>query len=518
MKKIKKLPKHERMFAVIFIAAAAAAVFYILPPYNADIINYDSAYQFFLTRKSLPEMARLIPEDYSPPLYSLLLKLWCAVFGETLASMRAASLVSVWGMLFLAAYPIRTAFGKRTSLLCTVFYLFSAINFTFIPEIRPNVPAYFLVTACAVYAYLAFFRGKKYAYICLTAFSILAMYTHNIGMLSALAIYLTALVMSLCGKKYAQMKRFLISGIVCAVCYLPWLTVVLKQFGSVKKNYWSSGEWNLSRILNWSFYSNLTDFDGNFLWIYFPPVFALTLCVLFLSAAGKFKIKDVQKISELVLPLYSENKERLAKLLFLILMFAGPVAAILIFSLVGHPIIAGRYFYIFCGITMLLLAVFASKCGKKAVAAGAAVMIAANFCLAGVNLKKQLDESDFIAMTEQIQAENPDGDIAFLHSHEWTLGIMMYYFPNAKHYVFDETWCVLNTYDVFPAEVINIGALENIADYEKEFYVFGGRFPDTETALDSIFESDEDFLCEQKGVFTEPYTYQKGWILCHVKG
>ena len=35
---------------IIALLAAAAAFIYIMPPFNADIINYDSAYQYFLTR------------------------------------------------------------------------------------------------------------------------------------------------------------------------------------------------------------------------------------------------------------------------------------------------------------------------------------------------------------------------------------------------------------------------------------------------------------------------------------
>lgn len=517
MTKIKKALSSDRIFAVVFAVAAAASVIYILPPYNADIINYDSAYQFFLTTKSFPEMARLIPEDYSPPLYAFLLKLWTMIFGETLASMRAASLVNVWGMLFLAAFPIREAFGKLTSLMCTVFFLFSSVNFILIPEIRPTVLAYFLVTACAVYAYLAFFMEKRYAYVCLTVFSVLAMYTHNIGMLSALAIYITAGAMSLCRREFKKTRRFIISGAICAVCYLPWLTVVLKQFGNVKNNYWSAGGFSLYNAFDWAVLSNLKDFGGGICGMIFPIALALTLCALVIAKAMSPEIRGAKSVSELK-KLGSKYGERFSKTLFLILTFAGPIAAVALFSLVGHPIIVRRYFYIFCGTAMLILAVFVSKSGKKAIAAGAAALFAVNFFLGAFNLKKQLDESDFIEMTEYISAENPDGDIAFLHPHEWTLGIMMYYFPGARHYIFDNTWCVLNTYDVFPAEVINIGKLENMSEYEDDFYIFGGSFPDQPISLDAEYGMTEGYSTEEIGVFTEPYTYQKGWTLYHVKG
>ena len=68
-------------------------VIHILPPFNADIINYDSSYQYFLTRHSLSDIMTLLPEDYSPPPYTLLLKLWTCIFGSSLPAMRAFSVL-----------------------------------------------------------------------------------------------------------------------------------------------------------------------------------------------------------------------------------------------------------------------------------------------------------------------------------------------------------------------------------------------------------------------------------------
>ena len=66
-------PRGDLKYIIIFIAAAALCVFRLLEPFNADIINADSSYQYFLTQKDFAEVLRLIPEDYSPPLYGVLL-------------------------------------------------------------------------------------------------------------------------------------------------------------------------------------------------------------------------------------------------------------------------------------------------------------------------------------------------------------------------------------------------------------------------------------------------------------
>ena len=155
---------------LILIVSAAAAFMYIMPPLNADILNYDSAYQYFLTCHNINDIAVLLTEDYSPPLYTLLLKGWTLIFGETLASMRVFALIVIWGLLFIAAFPVKAAFGKRASAVCMFLYAFSSLNFILIPEIRPTVLACFFTAAAAVYSYLALFYGYRYSYVCMTVF------------------------------------------------------------------------------------------------------------------------------------------------------------------------------------------------------------------------------------------------------------------------------------------------------------------------------------------------------------
>lgn len=103
-----------------------------------------------------------------------------------------------------------------------------------------------------------------------------------------------------------------------------------------------------------------------------------------------------------------------------------------------------------------------------------------------------------------------------MHIHEWSLGIMMYYFPDAEHYVCDDTWCVLNTLDVFPTEVTDVGNVENIYKYQKKFFVFGDPFPDSHYQMNDYFYSDDHYDMVYLGRFTEPYTYKNTWSLYYV--
>lgn len=517
MQTIKERFKANRVFIIIFLCACLLSVIHILPPFNIDIINYDSAYQYCLTVQSPSEIARLIPEDYSPPLYTILLKLWTVAFGTSLGAMRGMSLLVVFGMLFLAAFPIRAAFGNKISVLCTALFLFTSVNYKLIPEIRPTFFAYFFVTAAGVYSYLAFFKDKKYAYVCFTVFSVCAMYTHNLGLLSAAAFYIAALALSLLQKDFSKTKKCFISGIVSAVCYAPWLAIVIKQFGNVKKNYWANADISLFRIYSKTFLFNFSDFGGNYISAFLDIALIIALLIFFVVGVLRSGITKAKSLSDIDFLNLKKHRDDYSKILFIALLLAGPIIMWILFSMLFHPIFADRYFYIFSGIALLCFAVLTVKLGKKIGVIIMSLIIAVNFGISTVNLKTELDNSTFLDMVAQIKSDHPDGDIAFLHSHEWTLGIMMYYFPEAEHYVFDDTWCVLNTYDVFPSEVTNVGKAENILDYKNHFIIFDGYFPDADYLLASLLSQSAEVNIRKVGSYKEPYTYQKTWELLYVE-
>lgn len=517
VKKVTSRLKSNYRFVIFIVCLSLLSVVHILPPFCKEIINYDSAYQYCLTLKSPSEIALLIPEDYSPPLYTVFLKLWTLIFGESLFAMRASSLLVLWGMLFLAIFPIRKAFGDKTAVLCAFFFSFTSINYVLVPEIRPTVLAYFFVTAACIYCYLAFIEDKSYAHICFAVFSVCAMYTHNIGMLAALAFYITALTVSLIKKEYGLVKRFFTSGMLCAVCYVPWLFVVFKQFKNVKKNYWSKMPDGIFGAFQKSFLPNFYDFGNGYIRDFLELAVPLCVCVLIIIGAMKLRSKKIKKFSEIDCLNFWKHREKYSKILFCVSLYLLPFVLWELFSLIFHPIMATRYYYIFSGTSMMFFAVLTVRFGKNIGMIALSLISAANFCLSTFNLKRDLENSAFLDMIEYIEGENSEGETAFLHAHEWTLGIMMYYFPDAKHYISDDTWCVLNTLDVFPSEAINVGSSDKISDFEEDFYIFGGTFPDTGINLSEELTNSGKFASEVCFECKEPYTYQKGWNLIYVK-
>lgn len=500
---------------IIFAVAALFCGLYLLPPFNADIINADSTYQYFLTQKDFPELLRLIPEDYSPPLYAVLLKLWTLTLGSSsLATMRAFALLPLWGLLFLAAFPIRKAFGGKASVLCTVFYAMSSLNFIFVPETRPATLAYFLITASAVYCYLAFFHGYRYAYICFTVFSLLTMYTHNVGMLAVLSYYIIAVVMSAVKKDFRKSMKFIISGAVCAVAYIPWLMVVLYQFGNVKNHFWSASNITLNNIYNWTFGVSFNDSSSGLLSSIIIPVSVLITAVSLLAVkSNREKVKEIKTPGQLNELITAKFTEPYAKSVFLLLMCVGPILALIIFCFVGQPVFVPRYCYILSGTALMVFAAFFSNLSGKGAVAVLAGIMAVNFTCTALHWKNELDSSTFLNMVEMIKEENPDGDLAFIHAHEWSVGIMMYYFPEAKHYLADDTWIVLVDYSLFPEEVYRIPDFADVGDYEDEVYFFEWKVENKEYLISDVFNDNGGYDIVDIGTYREPYTYQQVWKL-----
>ncbi len=240
MENIKKHFKEYWLFYLITVLAVGLFCFVIYPISSLRPIDYDNSYQAALMEHSLKEIWELIPTDYSPPLYAFYLKIFEMFFGSDQAGLRVSEVVIYLGMLPVCFFPLRRAFGKKVAAFTSVCFLFTSANHWIFMAFRPHVLGYFLTTIAFVYAVLVYKTGSKRDYVCLTLFSVLAMYSHTYAMLSALGFYIALLVAFGIKKNFKSIKYVFVSGIICSVCYAPWLFVLYSQFRNVQNHYWSN--------------------------------------------------------------------------------------------------------------------------------------------------------------------------------------------------------------------------------------------------------------------------------------
>lgn len=496
MSKVKEYLKENWVVLAVFTALSVLEIAVIFPLMYEDYINYDSSYQYALTQHSIPEIIELLPYDYSPPFYALALKLYTMVFGNTLQVMRSFSIFAVVGMLFVGAFPVKTVFGKYSSVLCMIITFCSCVLLKMLHEVRPTIYAMFFMMAVSVYAVAAYRLEKKYAYICFTIFSVLAMYTHNISLIGTFSVYLVLLIFCLAGKKFRKFRNFLVSGIISAVLYIPWLGCICSQISNVKEKYWES-IFDLSDSLKWTFKDIFSSYPNSGWSVLFSITIVLFVMLgLFFAGLSHIKFKELKRAKRFrdVIRIPDE-KSQYVDVLILVLFIAITILIMELINAFFRNLASDRYYHIIGMIWIVLLSAVLGQFGNKIFNLIFAVMLLAFNVINIYYIKEDLKNSNFLEIKEYISENTAEDDICFLHTHEYTIGTMSYYFPNATHYVCDEGFTVLRTYDVFPVNVVNIGSINNIWDYTDSCYIFTNQYKFNNT-IETL--STSDFLEEME--------------------
>ena len=286
------------------------------------------------------------------------------------------------------------------------------------------------------------------------------MYTHNVALVGMFCVYVVLLAVCLFRKQYKKLKYFFISGVISAVLYIPWLGVILSQISNVKEHFWTSSAGiftQISWIVGESFSSKSNSFDTLIRF-----VVSLSLFFVFIHHIDLKKIKGAQKIKEVIR--VPEDKGAYWELLLLLLLIAASFLLLGIVNLFLRNIAAQRYYAIISTAWLVFFSALVGKFGSRICNLFLSAVLLINLCWNLNYYNAEIETSDGTNIREEINRVFADGDIAFLHTHEWSLGTFAYYFPEATHYVCDEMYTVLVTSDVFP-NVVDIGSFKNIADY-----------------------------------------------------
>lgn len=218
-----------------------------------DDIWYDEVFTMGLVQKPLKDLFSIAAKDVHPPLYYLLLKLLLLPAGTASQQVILAKLLSVLPMLLcivLSYMVVRRWFGTLTAGLFSFLLLAMPQLAGYSVEIRMYSLSLLLVTAAQLSAYKAVHTGKRSDWLLLSVLSLLACYTHYFACIAAVMVYVYAALALLertsakteaekTGKKW---RSFWLSGLLCAVLYLPWLLLAtVGQLTQVSQSYWIQG-------------------------------------------------------------------------------------------------------------------------------------------------------------------------------------------------------------------------------------------------------------------------------------
>ena len=469
---MKDKKRENTLFCIIWLLFVAAYSVLVMRFQMYDCIDYDSSYQYFLNLHSPGEIAELLELDYSPPLYSWLLKAYSMIFGTSLSALRVSSLMIMAYFFYLLLFPLRRLLGKQAAFLSAVMLFCSDYNIYFGHVIRPTLLGYVLTTGVFIYAALSYFERKRSDLIMLSIVSVAAMYTHNTSLISAFCVYAILCLLSLKKKNRSLLKPYLVSGSVIAVLYVPWLMVTLKQVSKANESFWNL-RMTMSETLDYLLLRPLANKNIGILALIVLVVILLSLLISPLLLLDRKKIHNAKTFKDLKGIISApEDVSYVKKTGLMLVMVAVSFIAFYLFSYKLN-IQTPRYFYVLTGGVFICFASFIASGDRKKILTGitAIIMPIAMICSyikdLPVSNKFEIDRlySDIGASRED------DPTLTFYHPYENDLGVGCYLFPDAVHVTDENTFTVLLTYDVFTADIRNLAPSQSIADLTDCFYI-----------------------------------------------
>jgi 4-amino-4-deoxy-L-arabinose transferase-like glycosyltransferase len=217
---------------------------------TAIALWHDEAFSALYTRDySFMEMMHRIGLDVHPPLYYLVLKIWSMIFGSSLLSLRGLSILlgvlTVWAGYLLVKYAFKS---KKLGVLTAVLLAINPFQIQYALEARMYTLGTFLVLISSYFLLKALYEDKKKYWIWYALTAAGCLYTHYFVFFSVAAQVLFAFyyIYSSGGSlggffKNPQLRKFVYSGLLMILLYLPWLPTFIVQNRRVQENYWIPG-------------------------------------------------------------------------------------------------------------------------------------------------------------------------------------------------------------------------------------------------------------------------------------
>lgn len=198
--------------------------------YLAQSIWRDEAFSYLLAKKNFWQILSLSAQDFSPPLYPLLLKFWISIFGASEIALRSLSFVA-YLFTFYFFYMFLTKILKTDRNWTVVYSVLFFIN-PFLNYYAFEARAYSLFSLLTIASFYYFLSKKKLPYIVTTVFGL---YTHYFMVFVLASQALISLVSNLAhSEKREQLKTF---G-KAFLFFVPWVLFFFLKNRVVNDSFW----------------------------------------------------------------------------------------------------------------------------------------------------------------------------------------------------------------------------------------------------------------------------------------
>ncbi|WP_155994859.1 hypothetical protein [Butyrivibrio sp. WCE2006] len=261
--------KVQRLFSLIMYLFSAGMLGFMAYLCFSPDIWYDELFSIQFALKPIPEMVKLTAADVHPPLYYIIAHFFVKIFGllsgvfggasghgQGALDLIQAGNLPVYAAKFASLIPLiilyiygLTIIRKRYGCLIGGMFSCAMIAMPQMSEYGVEIRMYswvmLFVTALCIHArpFLESnlekqIKGLKWKNILpVFIYGLLACYTQYYAAVAVAAVYVFLIILSI-RKNIWQLGIILISANLTAVCYFPWIGVVLSQAKTVSGSYW----------------------------------------------------------------------------------------------------------------------------------------------------------------------------------------------------------------------------------------------------------------------------------------
>lgn len=410
-----------------FLVWAAGLLCLAVAAWN-PYIQYDESYTLSLIQHKVTDVVWITGVDVHPPFYYLFVKLLTAPFDGRIWAVRAFNVLPLAGMFLLGVTIVRKLWGEDAGLWFSFLSVFLPANMSYLlPEMRMYGLASFLVVT-------AFLMGKvvlekryeavseKKAWFFLFLSGILAAYTQYYALIAVALIYLWILAV-LFFRKQKGIGKWCICVGASAGAYLPWLFVLLGQFGAVREDYWIPpvSVRDLLSYIMFPFYSSMTVLAGAALALF-------TAVILAVEVIGRM-IRRKEKAIDWGTIVYG------------VFVYGGVIGIGVLVSVLVSPVFSVRYVKCILGILVLCLAVLFSGTGSKKQMVVFGAFLVFGICnLAVMNSKNTHNREAYQWMMTYAQEHFDDNTVLAYEQDGHYMGIFSVWFPQYPGLIPDECW------------------------------------------------------------------------------
>lgn len=372
---------------------------------------YDEAFELLMNKQNLKTTFEIIISDFTPFLYTLILKVVTFLFGHSVIICRLVSLTFVLLCFVLIWKPIKRIFNQEIAFIMSVLLITSKATFFAATEIRTYGLSMFMVLGSTVYLIDVIKNNKSWKLFLI--FSILALFTHNYSTFYTFFLLIVGLIYIIKNKKEI-LKRYLEYLAIIIGIYIPWVIFLLRQVSNINSGFWITKP-TLSLIRESIVYL----FNSN------------KLSILFLIITILFGIY-----------FYIKNKEKDNILLIILLPILLNTVGFILISLYKTPMFIPKYLVNYFGPIILFISILISKIDFKWLTT---ITLISLICASTSHYKYELSMANNNGLDSFELLEGK----TLVHLGDFSLGVIDYYTENTKHIYTKDSVSFLKTYKTF---------------------------------------------------------------------